>query len=171
MDPSRFDSLARATAGARSRRSFVEAAIAALAAAALGGRAEAAVKRVNGQVCAKNGDCRSNNCGPKDRTGRRYCECATACLMLDGSPGDCSSGYCTCDVCPSNYTCVENIEGRFACGIFFIGGNTCASEATCADPLDEISSPCLPPHQAFCIEDGQCASYIRYQDDRPLGAC
>jgi hypothetical protein len=169
MDPSRFDAFARATASARSRRSLIGAALGVIAASAFGGQSEAAaVKRANGQICAKNGDCRSNNCGAKDRAGRRYCECATECLMLDGSPGDCSSGACACDVCPETYICAANTDGRYACGIFFVGGDACTSTATCADPLDGLPIHNLPPHQAFCTADGQCSSFIRYQDDGPI---
>ena len=95
MDGNRFDALARAAA---SRRSLLGAALGGLAAAAHGGRTVAARLRTSGEICRKDGDCASGVCGPRDRTGRRYCGCVgdADCPV----PGDaCQAVSCVAGAC------------------------------------------------------------------------
>lgn len=198
VDASRFDSFARAAASAPSRRVLLGAALGALASATFGKSAEAAAKRRNGEICRNGGDCLSNNCGAKGATGRRRCQCATECIMLDDSPGDCSSGFCTCNTCAGDaYICLQNTAGRFAQGTFFVltplsidsmdendplagfaqisseglvtaADADCAVDADCANPLADIL--CVPS-QPFCIEGGTCAVFVDCRDDGPVTTC
>lgn len=197
MDAGRFDALTRAAA--HSRRTVLGTALGALAASLFGARADAAqVKRGNGAICSKNGDCRSSYCAAKDATGRRHCQCATECLLLDGSPGDCSSGVCTCPICPSpECACLANNQGRLGCGIFFVetagiqsaatddpfagyqrvtslsgaahaAASVCAVDADCPPAPDVLS--CYPFHP-FCIGGQYCALFLDCKDDGPAHPC
>jgi len=127
MDSSGFDDFTRLFVASHSRRSMIGTALGVVAAGFIGGRSvDAANKRNNGQICRKNGDCKSDRCGSKDNTGRRVCKCdLDQCLMLDGSPGDCSSGHCTCSNCSAECgPCLRNVEERFFCGVFFVSTET-----------------------------------------------
>jgi hypothetical protein len=100
-------------------------------AAALGWRverADAATCRPDGAICRKGGDCCTEFCGPKDRTGRQRCGC-------DG------------DLVPVNGTCCSpaNVCGDVCldapCGL---GLTCCASEGACVDLLTD------PQHCGAC---------------------
>lgn len=120
MDGSRFDALARAMVNARSRRSVLGAAFGGLAAAMLGDRVNAAgTMRSIGEICRKNGDCGSGLCGPKDRTGRRYCGCVTA--------TDCPEPSTPCGAA----TCVAGVCGT---GGFKSAGTVCRASSHLCDP-------------------------------------
>ncbi len=171
MDGSRFDQLTRLAVSSWSRRSVIGAALGLLATRLPGNHVEAATKRANGQICRKGGDCDSNFCGPKDKSGRRYCQCETECLMLDGSPGVCTGGPCTCSNCDSELcnVCAQNVEGRFFCGVIFLltadevtsfdasvsgslGGNTSIAELDGAN--GQFSS-----EEISCTSSAECPSF------------
>ena len=106
MDGNRFDDLARALAGIRTRRGVLRAIGVALGvgvagAVVLDDDSDAAqVCRPGGTICSKNGDCCSNDCNPRDNTGRRYCACQAP-LAPCGAHGCCKAG----EVCV-NGSCV-----------------------------------------------------------------
>jgi hypothetical protein len=108
MDDRNFDDLIRAAGSGAPRRAILKgiaAGVVGAAVAATGLRETdaAARKREEGAVCAKNADCLSDLCGPKDQTGRRTC--ASACSPSPGSctiNSDCCSNFCYENTC---YSC------------------------------------------------------------------
>ena len=100
MDGNRFDSLTRAAASAPSRRALVKTALGGVLALAGVGSAEAARLREPGEVCRKDGDCATNNCGPKDPYGRQRCLCNAPADCPQSRAGDpCHTATCTAGVC------------------------------------------------------------------------
>jgi hypothetical protein len=85
-----------------SRRSLVKTAFGAALGGALAGvglrETRAAVLRTLGEICRKNGDCASNLCLPKDRTGRQRCGCVTP-ADCPAPPDACSVATCSAGVC------------------------------------------------------------------------
>lgn len=98
MDSNRFDALARAAASAPSRRSLIAATLSGIATIALGRSADAAKKRLAGEVCREHSNCTSNFCGPKDSRGRRVCVCATG-ADCPAPQAPCAAAICNAGVC------------------------------------------------------------------------
>ncbi len=139
MDDVAFDRLAQSLAQSGSRRRL----LAGLAAGTLGlaglGRADAAACRPVGSVCREGAGCCSGNCGPKDRTGRRRCQCGADadCPVPDAChAASCTDGACgvtaTVDVATDPAHCGGC--GR-ACPAVANGAPTC-SAGTCGVECD-----------------------------------
>ena len=123
MDGSRFDALARAAARTPSRRALLGAALGGLTAVLLGNRVNAAqVLRRPGEICRKDGECASGVCGPKNGTGRQYCQCTGATQCPQPKAGNaCYVAACT------QGTCGTVVNTGAACD----DGNACTSGTTC----------------------------------------
>jgi hypothetical protein len=118
MDERAFDELTKSLSSETSRRAALRTVaagmIAAIAISAGTGESEAAARRrPDGVICAKNADCISGFCSPKDTAGRRTCGCGGSLIICDGacrSPylgscnvdSDCCSGFCDRNTC---YSC------------------------------------------------------------------
>jgi hypothetical protein len=139
VDNNRFDHLAREFARASaSRRRILSSSVAALAAIVVGRRDSGAaeVLRAPGQICRKNGDCLSNLCLPKDRTGRQYCGCVNAGHC--GSPGVCKTAQCV------NNACVTHNSSA---------GTPCSDGDPCTIGDKCLNGVCIPGTPLEC--DGQ----------------
>lgn len=168
MDGSRFDRATKLLAGS-SRRSLLKAGLGAALGAALGGigfgGADAARLRQVGEICRKNGDCASNACLPKDKTGRQRCgECLTGadCIVPTGDNG------CYEPICVAGF-CDMGVNVGASCD----DGSLCTTESTCQEngACQGTSISCDPPQQ--CQEDGICnpqtglCEYANKQDGTP----
>lgn len=173
MDDNQFDRIARVIGSGSSRRNVLKTLAggtfaAAASFAGLGEASAAARKRGGGVVCSKNADCESDFCAPRDRTGRRYCDC------LAESPAATCDGACgttfnncgqpvDCEPC-----CIERgqaCEGDpfdvFVCCPYFVenqdsflycsGGICGGAGASCGN-----ANNCAPGY--FCNGDGFCTA-------------
>jgi hypothetical protein len=147
VDGSRFDLLTRILATSSSRRRL----LAGLASGALGltgvRLADARTCTGLGSVCRAHASCCSGSCGPKDRTGRRRCGCATAADCP--APGPCLDAVCVtatgrCETRPSTNGTACNDR------------NACTQNDTCQNGVCVGGNPvvCTPLDQ--CHDAGTC---------------
>jgi hypothetical protein len=160
MDGQRFDHLVRSLAGGVSRRGALKTLVAGVGAAFAATRVEDAaayVCRPFGTICRKPGDCCGNHCGPKDKTGRRYCGvCPPSAPQACGTEACCTQIQgCIDGVCCDN-PCGEG-DGAVCCA----AGQTCISHFTddvgfvysCCDPLLACNDDTI-----CCAEGEQCVT-------------
>jgi hypothetical protein len=156
MDGSRFDALTRAAASTPSRRKLLGAALGGLAAAVLGDRAEAAVKRGPGEICRKPGDCASGLCNAPDRTGRQYCGCT--------DPSQCPQPKDACHIATCTGTCgiAVNVgascDDRNAC----TAGDTCQADGSCGGGIATVCTALDQCHTAGICDPktGVCSNPV-----------
>jgi hypothetical protein len=153
MDGGRFDDLARRLARPASRRGvlgLLGAGLVAVVAPQSSRDAEAAtVCRSLGVVCAKSGDCCSGSCGPKNRSGRRLCQC--------DDPGDCpipmnqcQTAVCQAGVCSTlPVSCVPLDDCHLA-------GACDSATGVCTNPAKPDGAACENPDA--CLAGGTCQS-------------
>jgi hypothetical protein len=145
VDETRFDDLARQFASSTSRRRILRSVVA-MAGAAIGlsysGEADAAIRRSIGEICRKNGDCASSNCGPKDATGRRRCICSTA---LD-CPPIANGNQCLAATCSPAGVCGTETTVGAPCD----DGNLCTVDDVC-----QANGSCKGTHKA-CDDNNAC---------------
>jgi hypothetical protein len=158
MDGLRFDHWTRSLAG--SRRGLLRGVTAAIGGGILGSigirSADARTCQGTGTVCREHAVCCSKNCGPKDRTGRRRCQC--------DSPDDCPVTAGTCEA-----TCIAGVCGVGTvvdlqtdsnnCGAC---GHQCGELRHCVDGIC-----CNVSSDAVC--DGVCINLSQSQEN--CGAC
>jgi hypothetical protein len=157
VDNNRFDHLAREFARASaSRRRILSSGVAALAAIVVGRRDSSAaeVLRAPGQICRKHGDCLSNLCLPKDRTGRQYCGCVNAGHC--GSPLECKTTQCV------NNSCVtHNSSAGTPCS----DGNSCTVGDKCLNGLCIPGTPMTCDSGQVCYQGSCCTQTCGPSDD------
>ena len=154
MDGSRFDDLARAFAGASSRRRFLGG----LAAGAVGliGRrtAEGASCREVGTVCTSNGNCCSQLCGAPDKTARRRCECSAGFATCNGDCVDPATAYASD---PANCGACGHACPRTRCQVATCSSGVCglAPDATSVGKSCDGGNLCTTGNT--CQSDGSCS--------------
>jgi hypothetical protein len=189
MDDRRFDELTRTLAGVSSRRSVLKALSGGALAAAgtLIGVNRAGACRPVTSICRKNGDCCSNNCGPRDITGRQRCACPSGQTLCDGAckgAADFASDVQNCGSCDNvcgadpcfSATCTDGVCGQtpVVCG----ANATCSGGACACDGGQTALCPngdCCPVGQvcnsgnictgtqdlgSSCMTDTVCASNL-----------
>jgi hypothetical protein len=148
MDDSRFDQLTRSLAISRRQalRGLVGAVGGGVLVAVGLGSAAARSCGAPGRICREHANCCSNVCGPKNRSGRRLCQCATA--------ADCPapSGPCTTATCAGG-ACGTAVAVGVACD----DGNPCTTNDTCAADGQCRGTPVVCTAKDSCHDAGVCS--------------
>lgn len=143
MDDIRFDRFVQSLAATGSRRRL----LAGVAAGVLGlaglDRAGARTCSAPGSVCREHATCCSGVCGPKDRSGRRRCQCQ--------SPADCRQP----DQCHAA-TCIDG-----ACGEVILTGQTCDDRNVCTTgTVCQANGACGGGSPIPCTSQDQCHTAV-----------
>jgi hypothetical protein len=141
------DDLARALARRASRR----AALARLAAGAIGGllaaraapRTAAGGRKAVGQRCARHGQCASGLCEATSRT----------CVAQCATPGEACGDGCLCQ--PIGTGAAGNACLQVPDDLNCSGAPACTWDSEAADPADQLSCPSLPGR--VCTATGICS--------------